>query len=151
MIPEFVSLTGMSEEQKKNFSTMKEIAPFTKLTPDERITDTQKLIDTLNGDDLRIGEPLRMQGYQLNEPEVKLFSQVFRSKDGTLRFKDKVKNAVDLKDWVLVYSQGKSSKYDDADADAFVDLMKEASQAYGIKVSDPGFITCDANFSSMKT
>lgn len=107
---------------------MKEIAPYTKFTPDERMKNTQNLINTLKGDDLRIGEPLKMQGYLLNEPEVKLFSQVFKSKDGTLRFKDKVKNAIDLKDWVLVYSQGQNSKNDDdADADSFVHLLEKAS------------------------
>jgi len=40
LIPEFVSLTGMSKEQKKNFATMKEIAPYTKFTPDERMKNT---------------------------------------------------------------------------------------------------------------
>jgi hypothetical protein len=31
LIPELVSLTGMSEEDKSNHNAMKEIAPFTKL------------------------------------------------------------------------------------------------------------------------
>ena len=31
LIPEFVSLTGMSDEQRADYRTMKEIAPFTKL------------------------------------------------------------------------------------------------------------------------
>ena len=33
LIPEFVSLTGMSDEQRSNYNTMKAIAPFTKLAP----------------------------------------------------------------------------------------------------------------------
>ena len=33
LIPEFVSPTGMRDDQKKDFETMKRIAPFTKLTP----------------------------------------------------------------------------------------------------------------------
>lgn len=49
LIPEFVSLTGMSDEQRADWNTMKEIAPFTKLTPEERMTQTEKLINTLNG------------------------------------------------------------------------------------------------------
>lgn len=31
LIPEFVCLTGMSDEQRANFKTMKDIAPYTKL------------------------------------------------------------------------------------------------------------------------
>lgn len=38
LIPEFISLTGMSDEQRQNYSTMKAIAPYTKLKPEERMT-----------------------------------------------------------------------------------------------------------------
>ena len=31
LIPEFVCLTGMSDEQRANYATMKELAPYTKL------------------------------------------------------------------------------------------------------------------------
>lgn len=58
--------------------------------------------------------------------------------------------SVDPKDWVLVYSQGKNKKYDDNDADDFVDLLKEASQVFQIKVNTPGFITCGQNIDSWK-
>jgi hypothetical protein len=37
LIPEMVSLTGMSQDQKKDYGTMKEIAPYTCLRPDQRI------------------------------------------------------------------------------------------------------------------
>ena len=33
LIPEFISLTGMSDEQRADYNTMKELAPFTKLEP----------------------------------------------------------------------------------------------------------------------
>lgn len=36
LIPELVSLTGMSDEDRANHNAMKEIAPFTKLEPKER-------------------------------------------------------------------------------------------------------------------
>lgn len=125
LIPEFVALTGMSDAQRKDFGTMKEIAPYTKLTPQERMVDTDKIKEYLGAtEDFRLGNPIRMPGIQLNEPEVRLQTQSFRSKDGTLRFKDRVKIPVAFKDWVLVYSQGKNSSYDDQDADNFVSLLK---------------------------
>jgi aubergine-like protein len=44
LIPEFISLTGMSDEQRANFNTMKSIAPYTKLSPKERVNQTNQLV-----------------------------------------------------------------------------------------------------------
>lgn len=76
---------------------------------------------------------------------MKLNSQIFKSKDGTLRFKDRLKTLVSLKDWVLVYTTGKNSKYDDEDADDFFSLLEEAAPTFGINISEPGFIACSPN------
>jgi aubergine-like protein len=141
----------MSDEQKSNYQTMKEIAPYTKLTPEERMGTTERLINNLNGPDFDIGRPRNVVGYQLDDPEVILASKnVFRAKDGSLNFKDKVKQAVNFKDWVIVYSQGKNSSYDDQDADNLSALINEAAKAFGISFSTPGFITCDNNINSWK-
>jgi hypothetical protein len=35
-----------------------------------------------------------------------------------------VKSAIPFKDWVIAYSQGKSPKYDDKDADELVSLIQ---------------------------
>lgn len=40
LLPELVHLTGMSDEQRKNFNIMKMLAPFTKLSPQERVSET---------------------------------------------------------------------------------------------------------------
>lgn len=40
LIPELISLTGMSDEQRANHNTMKALAPSTKLTPKERLEET---------------------------------------------------------------------------------------------------------------
>jgi hypothetical protein len=48
---------------------------------------------------------------------------IIRAKDGTLNFKDKVKQAIDFKDWVVVYSTGKNAKYDVEEADNLVGLV----------------------------
>lgn len=61
-----------------------------------------------------------------------------------------MKESVEFKDWVVVYSQGKNAKYDDNDADDLVDLMMDAAKAYKMKFSKPGFITCDSNIKSWK-
>lgn len=48
LLPEFVSLTGMSDQQRQDYNTMKEIAPFTKLHPNERVENNDKIIKVLN-------------------------------------------------------------------------------------------------------
>ena len=46
--------------------------------------------------------------------------------------KDKLKNSLHIKDWVVVYSQGQKSKFDDKDADEFVNLIMKASIAFDV-------------------
>lgn len=36
LIPELVSLTGMKDEQRANFQSMRALSPFTKLSPNDR-------------------------------------------------------------------------------------------------------------------
>ena len=99
-----------------------------------------------------MGAPKRVVGYQLDNPEVRLSANnVIRAKEGSLMFKDKVKEAVEFRDYAIVYSQGNNyPKNDDDAADDFVDLMFTASKAYNFKLSKPGFITCDSNIKSWK-
>lgn len=75
---------------------------------------------------------------------------IFRAKDGSLNFRERVKERVEFKDWVVVYSLGQNPKYDDGDADNLVSLINQASEAYQITFKKPGFITCDSNLKSWK-
>ena len=56
-------------------------------------------------------------------------------------FKNKIKNPATFNNWLFVYSHSKNSKMDDGDADRAVDLFRQCSTAFGIKIEDPGFIT----------
>lgn len=67
-----------------------------------------------------------------------------------MNFKDKVKSSIPFKDWVVAYSQGKSPKSDDKDADDLVSLIQEASKAFGLDFKEPGFITADSHVNSWK-
>lgn len=48
LVPELVSLTGLTDEQRDNFNVMKALAEFTKLRVDKRITETNKIVLMLN-------------------------------------------------------------------------------------------------------
>jgi len=48
LIPELVSSTGMTDDQRADHSTMKALAPFTKLEPTDRMKKVREIIDKLN-------------------------------------------------------------------------------------------------------
>ena len=149
LIPEFVSLTGMSDEQRQNHNVMKSIAPFTKLRPDERVEKNEKIIAALNkSKEINIGDAKIMNAYQLPEPRVQLNSRVFPSDNGSLNFKDRVLKGVKFNDWTVVYSR--RNKYDDEDADDLYRLINKASDAFGITFQAPGWIVTDSNINSWK-
>ena len=70
LIPEFVSPTGMTEEQRADHNTMKDIAPLTKLTPNQRAEESQETIQEFNKAKslINIKNPLKLPGYCLNKP-----------------------------------------------------------------------------------
>ncbi len=48
IVPELVSLTGLSDSQKADFHIMKGVADKTKLRVDQRVTETNKIVMLLN-------------------------------------------------------------------------------------------------------
>ena len=94
-----------------------------------------------------VGSPKRVKGFQLLQPYVYLNNNnVLKNHgDGSMNVRDKLKNGVNFKDWVIVYSLGKNAKYDDQDADQLHEILVKSSAALGVKFSNPGFITCDNN------
>ena len=103
----------MSDEQRSNYEVMKRIAPYTKLTPEQRLEITGKFIKGLKDEDFEVGLPKKVFGYQLQDPKVQLGGTTFTAKDGSLNFRDKVKQPVKFHDWVVVYSYGKNPSSDD--------------------------------------
>ena len=74
LIPELVSLTGMTDDQRSNFQTMKSLAPFTKLSPEARIYDCNLAAKTLNKANtlIKVEELSReLQGYSIPPSEIK--------------------------------------------------------------------------------
>jgi aubergine-like protein len=47
LVPEMLTLTGLSDAQKSDFRIMKSLDPFTKMTPQRRMQDSSKIIDRL--------------------------------------------------------------------------------------------------------
>ncbi len=153
LIPELISLTGMSDQQRANYNTMALIAPFTKLSPKQRVGKTNDLVETLNRNGrLRIGAARRIVAFQLFQPNVKLFNTTLKNHgDGNMVVKQKLKVPVAFKDYLIVYSCGNNPKIDDNEADALLDNLKKASEAFGVNFSKPGFIACESKVNSWMT
>ncbi len=101
---------------------------------------------------ISIGKPRIVKAYQLFQPYIKLYNNniVKNHQDGSMMVRDRLKQVENFKDWVVVYSLGKNPKFDDKDADALIDVLNQASPAFGIKMNEPGFITCDSSIASWK-
>lgn len=117
------------------------------------MTQTGKIIDILNqNENIDLGNPKKIKAYQLSQPYVKVQGTniVKNHGDGSMNIRDKLRNSIHFKDWVVVYSCGKNAKYDDQDADGLVSLLCKASVAFGVKFDEPGFITCDSKCQDWK-
>lgn len=92
--------------------------------------EVEKIRNVINESKVcNIDVPKKVDAYQLTQPDVRVDSQrkVTNHQDGAINIRDKLKKCVDFKDWVVVYSCGKNSKYDDNDADSLVSIIRKAS------------------------
>ena len=84
------------------------------------MSQTTNIVDVFNkSGKIGVGSPKRVKGFQLLQPYVYLNNNnVLKNHgDGSMNVRDKLKNGVNFKDWVIVDSLGKNAKYDDQDAD----------------------------------
>jgi hypothetical protein len=51
LIPELLSITGLTTKQRNDKNAMKSLAPYTKLTPKARILESQKIIHQIQSSD----------------------------------------------------------------------------------------------------
>lgn len=91
-----------------------------------------------------MGQARRIVSFQLLQPYVRLAGNFVLKNhgDGNMNVRDKLRIPVQFKDYVIVYSTGQNPKYDDNDADILHNNLIKASEAFGVKFGDPGFITC---------
>lgn len=148
LIPEFVSPTGMTDEQRADHNAMKALSPFTKLTPQERVDSCQFVIEDINKANglIQIKQAKRFEGYLLNPPDL-LYSDATIHPDnrGNIKHRGTLKEAFNFSSWLFVYSLGKQPKRSDEEADNAVNLLQTAGKTYGIKFANPSWLTMDSN------
>lgn len=118
LIPELLSMTGMTMRQRNDKNAMKAIAPYTKLTPKARFIESQKIIhqiqsaDRINQKDnkedfsmIKIKEPTVVKGFQLNPVYVTL-KDTEKVEDGEFNIKQPLLRPAKFTDWILYCSNG---------------------------------------------
>ncbi len=152
LVPELVSLTGLTDQQKADFRLMKSLAEFTKLSAQERMKETQKMLGVLQGgkEELMfdIDEvPKPIQGFKMPPPEILLGKNKFADvRNGTIFLKEKVLETFVFTDVLFCYSVGRNAKDDQQDADDAYDLLKKASKTFGIEIKQPYYIEVKGGF-----
>jgi aubergine-like protein len=145
IIPEMLTLTGLSDAQRSNFKIMKSLDPYTKLSPQRRMAETAKMIEKLQDQEELLfkikNDPYMLEGYQLEAPEIKVGgNKKLTVKNGSIMLRDKVLEPHIFKNYFFCYSAGKDAKFDQEDADYAIDQIKKASETFGIKVCEPYWI-----------
>lgn len=151
ILPELAHLTGMSDEQRKDFKLQRDIATFTRVTPMQRISalnafcrkvnSTPEAKQILDEWGLELDPtPLEIQGRQLN-PETIQFAKKNVSADVGGDFQkystsNELLEVINITNWLLLcprecMSMGRN----------FMDCMARNSAPMGIEVVNPKLIT----------
>ena len=149
-VPELCSFSGLEDSDTKNGQFMKELAIYTKLKPDDRVKKTNEFIKLLEDNSTDEKHPIsakkKKEQYGIDiKPTANLFDAYYIEETKLIGGKNKVVKASDrtfpvldkvpMTNWICFYEK---KNYDDADN--LFQTMAKASNAYGLKVSEPKWI-----------
>lgn len=143
MIPEFCNMTGLTDDQRKNFGLMKDIAVHTKLTPLDRynqsINSAKKIkasiassglnvkVDNSDVNAVRLNPPvLTFGGNKTLVPSLGNFDMRQHIADSKL--------VLNNQEWGFIYPERDRDSFD-----AFFDTLAKAARSYNIEFTDPFF------------
>ncbi|CAO1364269.1 unnamed protein product [Diamesa tonsa] len=148
LIPEICYLTGLTDQMRKNFTVMKDLAVFTKLSPYQRLGSFKKFIDNINNTPAA-KEVLANWGLSLESTPLIMNARLFEEQTinfgknmkisagpnadfsrGTTQYE--VLEPVDLQSWILLYT-----RVDEKQAESFVSMMMKVAGPTGIRIAQP--------------
>ncbi|CAO1310298.1 unnamed protein product [Diamesa serratosioi] len=151
LVPEICYLTGLTDQMRKNFSVMKDLAVHTKLSPYQRVGSFKKFIDNINNTPAA-KEVLANWGLSIDKTPLIMNARLFEEQ--TIHFGKNMKicagpNAdfsrgitqfevlepIDLQSWILLYT-----RCDEKQAESFVSMMMKVAGPTGIRVAQPVLI-----------
>lgn len=147
LIPEICYLTGLTDEMRKDFKVMRDIATFTRVTPNQRLQSFRQFCENLdkipaakeiltNWGLTLDKSPLPMVARQLEVEQIAFKDKSYSAGPGADFSKyvtsNEILEAIDLRSWIVIHT-----KNDTNCAQAFVELMGRNSKPMGISVARP--------------
>lgn len=144
LIPEFVSPTGLTEEQRNEHAVMKAIAPYIKLDPNQRYKNSEEMVKKINSSEglISIKNPHVVEGLVLNRPQILYGGAMIKpNEQGLVKNRGVLHQTQHFKDWLVVYSSRPNSQRDQEEVDQSVATLIKAGATYGITFEEPVHLT----------
>ncbi|XP_053676934.1 protein argonaute-3 [Anopheles nili] len=148
LIPEICYLTGLTDEMRKDYKVMRDIATYTRISPNQRLLAMEKFCENVNNNEKTRSllaswglelktKAIIMDGRQLPHENIRSGGGVEGSAGPGADFNRQVTNnpmleVVHIRHWTLVYTQ-RDEKY----AMSFTDCVKRSSRMLGIDIAQP--------------
>lgn len=146
LIPEICNITGLTDEIRRNFSVMKDLAAHTKMSPYQRVCSFKSFIENVNKTALAREvlaqwglsldpEPLKMTARMLDEQLI-IFGQNKTCGSGQqaefsrAATSSQLLEPIDIQNWILVYTHT-----DKKVADVFESTLLKVSGPTGMRIS----------------
>ena len=143
LIPEMLKPTGLTDEMRRDFRIMRDVANYTQLTPEQRVKKTNAIINQLNTVSKKNKQEMGLEitqgtntvrALEYKYPRVEMQGNVNNSK-GNFFIKEPILNPVSIKKWIIFC--------DSRDKNITLDMaknMKKASQSLNITLGKPSII-----------
>ncbi|KAL4438115.1 hypothetical protein ABPG74_016894 [Tetrahymena malaccensis] len=138
LIPELCFMTGLTDEQRKDFQAMKEVANHTKLSPQQRYLNSVKNCQFLSAKAKSSGIQIdhksnQIEAIQLKPPRITLGAgKTANNERGNFDMRATILDQIEFEDWSIIYNRNDKNQ-----VNIFLDTLKKASQAYNIAVKNP--------------
>ncbi|CAD8192080.1 unnamed protein product [Paramecium octaurelia] len=148
LVPELLTMTGLTDRQRCDQRCMQSVAKYTKLTPQQRDDEIygfyQKLKKQLSKQNIQLSDDQKVCGFQLQAPLIYMGNKEYQTdQSGFFMIKDPVFQGSHIQDWFMVYqSRGKN---DDDDIDFIVSELQKQGERIGIRIEKPYFVMLKDN------
>jgi len=137
LVPELVQMTGLTDDMRKDFKVMTEVAKFTRLNPSQRMEKIKSLSGPLaeyfsKQFGITMDQQSPVQGFVLPPPKLTLGQGSFVPDRGNYQLRDPIFKPAKFERWIFVYADPCYQ-----DANVFVETLIKCSGAYAISVKKP--------------
>lgn len=145
LVPELVSLTGLDDSMRNDFTFMRDIGQYTKPSPQDRLNDSKELASGFNTDkgaikvftefDLQLNPvPMEVNSYNVSGESVNIGGNrtVPISPEGSFPVRDSLMEPVDLQNWVIM-----ATERDQSNAGQFTAAIQQKLGEMRVNFAEP--------------